>query len=101
MNPAPGRAARPRSPHRASLRLGVFGGTFDPPHLGHLLVAETARDTLALDRVVFVPARVPPHKMRRAVSLLQKYTAAQMKYTMMLRFVSWIASHTFVLPVSR
>ena len=43
-------------------RLGVFGGTFDPPHLGHLLLAECARETLALDAVVFVPARVPPHR---------------------------------------
>ena len=43
-------------------RLGVFGGTFDPPHLGHLLLAECARETLALDTVVFVPARVPPHR---------------------------------------
>lgn len=45
-----------------SLRVGIFGGTFDPIHVGHLIVAEQARDRLALDRVVFVPARVPPHK---------------------------------------
>ena len=44
------------------LRLGVFGGTFDPPHLGHLLLAECAREALGLDRVVLVPERVPPHK---------------------------------------
>jgi nicotinate-nucleotide adenylyltransferase len=49
-------------------RLGVFGGTFDPPHLGHLLLAECAREALALDRVVFVPARVPPHKAIGRVS---------------------------------
>ena len=49
-------------------RLGVFGGTFDPPHLGHLLLAECAREALALDRVVFVPARIPPHKAARGVS---------------------------------
>lgn len=45
-----------------SLRVGIFGGTFDPIHLGHLIVAEQARGQLGLDRVVFVPARVPPHK---------------------------------------
>jgi nicotinate-nucleotide adenylyltransferase len=45
-----------------SLRLGVFGGTFDPIHLGHLLLAEIARQLLRLDRVFFVPARTPPHK---------------------------------------
>lgn len=43
-------------------RLGVFGGTFDPPHVGHLALAEWARDELALDRVLFVPAGEPPHK---------------------------------------
>ncbi len=45
-----------------SLRLGVFGGTFDPIHLGHLILAEIARYLLALDRVLFIPARTPPHK---------------------------------------
>ncbi len=45
-----------------SLRLGIFGGTFDPIHLGHLLLAEVARRLLQLDELVFVPARVPPHK---------------------------------------
>lgn len=45
-----------------SLRLGIFGGTFDPIHLGHLVLAELTHETLRLDRVVFVPARVPPHK---------------------------------------
>ncbi len=43
-------------------RVGVFGGTFDPPHVGHLALAEWARDELALDRVWFVPAGLPPHK---------------------------------------
>jgi nicotinate-nucleotide adenylyltransferase len=43
-------------------RLGIYGGTFDPPHLGHLVLAETAADTLRLDRVLFVPAGDPPHK---------------------------------------
>lgn len=45
-----------------SLRLGIFGGTFDPIHLGHLILAELARYLLRLDRVLFVPARIPPHK---------------------------------------
>lgn len=43
-------------------RLGVFGGTFDPPHLGHLILAETAADALDLAQVLFVPAGQPPHK---------------------------------------
>lgn len=44
------------------LRLGVFGGTFDPPHLGHVSVARDAADALALDRVLWIPALDPPHK---------------------------------------
>ncbi len=43
-------------------RTGILGGTFDPLHLGHLLIAEQARDELELDSVVFVPAGRPPHK---------------------------------------
>jgi nicotinate-nucleotide adenylyltransferase len=42
--------------------LGVFGGTFDPIHIGHLAVAEEAAESLGLERVVFVPAARPPHK---------------------------------------
>lgn len=48
--------------------LGVFGGTFDPIHVGHLAVAESARDALGLERVLFVPAGEPPHKRDRAVT---------------------------------
>lgn len=43
-------------------RTGVFGGSFDPVHLGHLLVADDVRAKLRLDRVLFVPALHPPHK---------------------------------------
>jgi nicotinate-nucleotide adenylyltransferase len=48
--------------------VGVFGGTFDPIHLAHLAVAESARDSLGLERVLFVPAGVPPHKPGQAIS---------------------------------
>jgi nicotinate-nucleotide adenylyltransferase len=44
-------------------RIGIFGGTFDPIHIGHLIVAEETRSLLSLDRVIFVPARVSPLKM--------------------------------------
>ena len=43
-------------------RIGIFGGSFDPIHTAHLLLAEQACEVLGLERVIFVPARLPPHK---------------------------------------
>jgi nicotinate-nucleotide adenylyltransferase len=48
-----------------SMRLGIFGGSFDPVHLGHLVVAETCREQARLDRVLFVPVALQPHKQER------------------------------------
>ena len=50
-------------------RIGVYGGTFDPPHLGHLIIASETRLALELDEIVFVPAGQPPHKDPSRVSL--------------------------------
>lgn len=47
------------------MRLGIFGGTFDPVHYGHLLLAECCREQLGLNELWFVPAAVPPHKQGR------------------------------------
>jgi nicotinate-nucleotide adenylyltransferase len=47
------------------LDTGLFGGTFDPIHNAHLAIARAARDAFALDRVLLVPAAVPPHKLER------------------------------------
>lgn len=49
------------------LRLGIYGGTFDPVHLGHLRAAEEALDILGLDEMLFVPVAVPPHKPAREI----------------------------------
>jgi nicotinate-nucleotide adenylyltransferase len=49
-------------------RIGVLGGTFDPPHIGHLWLATLAADTLGLNRVLLMPAARPPHKGGRPVS---------------------------------
>jgi nicotinate-nucleotide adenylyltransferase len=44
------------------VRVGILGGTFNPPHLGHLVCAQEAYRELALDLVTLIPARIPPHK---------------------------------------
>lgn len=49
-------------------RLGILGGTFDPPHVGHLWLAALAADALNLDRVLFMPAAKPPHKGGRLIT---------------------------------
>lgn len=50
------------------MRIGVFGGTFDPPHLGHLVLAEEARDQLDLDRVLWLLTPVSPLKTREGIT---------------------------------
>lgn len=50
------------------MRIGVFGGSFDPVHVGHLLAAECCREQAGLDRVLFVPAATPPHKRDRTLA---------------------------------
>ena len=46
-------------------RIGILGGTFDPPHNGHIVLAEAALRELDLDRIIFVPALIQPHKISR------------------------------------
>jgi nicotinate-nucleotide adenylyltransferase len=50
------------------LRIGIFGGTFDPIHAGHLRAAEAVRRRFGLDRILFVPSNTPPHKRRPSVA---------------------------------
>jgi len=52
----------------AGLKLGVFGGTFDPPHIGHLVLAAEAQEQLGLSRVLWVLTPDPPHKTGRRIS---------------------------------
>src|SRR6202043_2880681 len=47
------------------MNIGLFGGTFDPVHLGHLALAKTALQQYKLHRIYFVPANIPPHKQRQ------------------------------------
>ena len=44
------------------MRIGIYGGTFNPPHLGHLTAAECVFRTLKLDKLLLIPAGIPPHK---------------------------------------
>lgn len=50
------------------MKLGLFGGTFDPVHQGHLLLAEQCREQCQLDEVWFIPAGNPPHKLGAAIT---------------------------------
>lgn len=52
----------PLTPHHSPLRLGLFGGSFNPIHNGHLTIARVAHDRLRLDRMLFIPTGDPPHK---------------------------------------
>src|SRR6201993_3140212 len=50
------------------MNIGLFGGTFDPVHLGHLALAKTALQQYKLNRIYFVPANIPPHKQRQPLT---------------------------------
>jgi len=49
-------------------RIGILGGSFNPIHLGHLILAEQAKEQLRLDKVIFVPARQSPHKRKKTLA---------------------------------
>jgi nicotinate-nucleotide adenylyltransferase len=54
------------------MRIGIFGGTFDPVHYGHLILAEQAREQARLDQVWFLPAPRPPHKSERTLTRFEQ-----------------------------
>ena len=49
------------------MQVGIFGGTFNPPHLAHLIIAETVREQFTLEQVLWMPSRQPPHKTAQAM----------------------------------
>jgi len=50
------------------MKIGILGGTFNPVHIGHLILAEEAREKLRLDKIIFVAANLPPHKESRDIA---------------------------------
>ncbi|MDP3142428.1 MAG: nicotinate-nucleotide adenylyltransferase, partial [Candidatus Omnitrophota bacterium] len=58
------------------MKIGILGGTFNPLHVGHLAIAEAIRDKINLDKVIFVPSYIPPHKSKI------KLAAAGMRFKM-------------------
>ena len=60
------------------MKLGIFGGTFDPPHIAHLILAAEAREQLGLDRLLWVLTPSPPHKPDRQITpLIYRYDLLQ------------------------
>ena len=68
-------------------RIGIMGGTFDPIHIGHLILGETAYQQFQLDKVLFMPAGNPPHKRNR------QDRASNVQRTEMVRRAIWGNSH--------
>lgn len=56
---------------RINMRIGIFGGTFDPPHLGHLILAAESQCQLDLDRLLFVLTSSPPHKIGQSITPIE------------------------------
>ncbi len=55
-------------------RIGILGGTFNPVHIGHLAIAQTVLDEFKLDKVIFVPSNLPPHKRKKnVISARERY----------------------------
>ena len=59
-------------------RIGILGGTFNPPHNGHLLMAELVRESMKLDEIWLLPASVPPHKQETSTSAVLRAEMAQL-----------------------
>lgn len=54
------------------MKIGILGGTFNPVHIGHLILAEEVRESLSLDKIIFMPTNLPPHKDVKDVILAKE-----------------------------
>ena len=86
---AASRAATPQE--EPGVRIGLYGGTFDPIHLGHLRAAETAREGLGLDLVAFLPSAVPPHRNAPPRAAADRLAMARLATSSHPRFEAWDA----------
>lgn len=69
------------------MKIGIYGGTFNPPHIGHLITAESVRESLGLDRIIFVPSYISPHKQEgEELSSLHRFTMTKLAIAANNRF---------------
>jgi nicotinate-nucleotide adenylyltransferase len=65
-------------PQISKQKIGIVGGTFDPIHLGHLAIAQLALEHFLLDKIIFIPAYIPPHKLR-TISVSAEHRLAMLR----------------------
>ena len=68
--------------------IGIFGGTFNPIHLGHLIIAGKVRESLNLKKIIFVPAHYPPHKKAPEIGGLHRYRMVKLAISNNFYFVA-------------
>jgi len=68
--------------------IGIFGGTFNPIHLGHLIIAGKVRESLNLEKIIFVPAHYPPHKKAPEIGSLHRYRMVKLAISNNFYFVA-------------
>jgi nicotinate-nucleotide adenylyltransferase len=73
------------------VRIGLYGGTFDPVHLGHLRAAENAREGMGLDLVAFLPSAVPPHRNAPPSTAADRLTMTRLATESQPQFETWDA----------
>jgi nicotinate-nucleotide adenylyltransferase len=60
------------------MKIGILGGSFNPPHIGHLILAQEALEAAGLDKVFFIPSNISPHKNNNLVDALKRFKMVQL-----------------------
>ncbi|MCM8787328.1 MAG: nicotinate-nucleotide adenylyltransferase [Candidatus Omnitrophica bacterium] len=60
------------------MKIGILGGTFNPPHIGHLILAQEAKEKLGLNKIFFIPTNIPPHKESHNVSAFDRFNMTKL-----------------------